>query len=109
METFIYKASGGFEAASKQINAHIDTEFKLNVVDNGDTTYINNKHFEFHTDLSLDEKTGMLTLKPSGIRMEHGDFNVEGTIDLKKDITLDLFIKGTKPNFNMLIAFAQKT
>lgn len=106
VETFIYKASGGFETASKQINAHIDTEFKLNVVDNGDTTYINNKHFEFHTDLSLDEKTGMLTLKSSGIRMEHGDFNIEGTIDLKKDITLDLFIKGTKPNFNMLIAFA---
>ena len=106
VETFIYKANGGFKTGSKQINAHIDTEFKLNVVDNGDTTYINNKHFEFHTDLSLDEKTGMLTLKPSGIRMEHGDFNIEGTIDLKKDITLDLFIKGTKPNFNMLIAFA---
>ena len=35
-------------------------------------------------------KTGMLTLKPSGIRMEHGIFNIEGTIDLKKDITLDL-------------------
>ena len=45
LQTFIYKASGGFETASKQINAHIDTEFKLNVVDNGDTTYINNKHF----------------------------------------------------------------
>ena len=106
VETFIFKASGGFKTGADQINAHIDTEFELNVVDNGDTTYINHKHFEFHTDLVLDEKTGMLTLKPSGIRMEHGDFNIEGTIDLKKDITLDLFIKGTKPNFNMLIAFA---
>ena len=38
--------------------------------------------------------------------MEHGDFDIQGAIDMEKDITLDLEIKGTKPNFNMLIAFA---
>ena len=106
VETFIYSANGGFKTDSKLINAHIDTEFELNVIDDGDTTYINHKHFEFHTDITLNEEEGLIVLKPSGIRMEHGDFNIEGVIDLNKDLTLDLEIKGTKPNFNMFIAFA---
>ena len=106
VETFIYSADGGFKTEGQLINAHIDTEFELNVIDDGDSTYINHKHFEFHTDITLNEKEGLLVLKPSGIRMEHGDFNIEGSIDVKNDLTLDLDIKGTKPNFDMLIAFA---
>ena len=106
VETFIYYAKGGFQTAGDLINAHIDTEFELNIVDNGDSTYIKRKHFEFHTDLSLNDKTGKLVFQPSGIRMEHGDFDIEGSIDLKNDVSLDLKIKGSKPNFDMLIAFA---
>ena len=106
LEAFVYSAKGGFQTAGELINAHIDTEFELNVVDNGDTTYIKHKHFEFHTDLSLNDQSGLLVLKPSGIRMEHGDFDIEGSIDLKNEATLDLAVKGTKPNFDMLIAFA---
>ena len=106
IEAFVYSAKGGFQTAGELINAHIDTEFELNVVDNGDTTYIKHKHFEFHTDLSLNDQSGLLVLRPSGIRMEHGDFDIEGSIDIKNEATLDLAVKGTKPNFDMLIAFA---
>ena len=38
--------------------------------------------------------------------MEHGDFNIEGSIDTKQNMLLDLNLKGTKPSFDMLIAFA---
>ena len=106
VETYIYSAKGGFQTDKDQIKAHIDTDFELNVIDNGDTTYINKKHFEFHTDVAYIEQTGLLTIEPSGIRMEHGDFDIQGSIDISKDLTLDLDIKGTKPNFDMLIAFA---
>ena len=106
VETYIYSARGGFKTNEKVINAHVDTDFELNVIDNGDTTYINKKHFELHTDVDYNEYTGLLTIQPSGIQMEHGDFDIQGTIDMEKDITLDLDIKGTKPNFDMLIAFA---
>ena len=78
----------------------------MNLIDNGDTTYIRHKHFELHTDVLLDQKTGLLTIEPSGVKMEHGDFDIEGSIDTKNDVDLDLKIKGTKPNFDMLIAFA---
>ena len=106
VETFIYNAEGGFQTSGDLINAHIDTEFELNVIDNGDTTYINKKHFEFHTDLAFNSKSQMLDLKPSGIKMEHGDFDLVGAIDLKNEVTLDLSISGKKSNFDMLIAFA---
>jgi hypothetical protein len=54
----------------------------------------------------LNEYTGILNIAPSSIAMENGDFEVEGSIDTQNDVHLNLFFKGTKPNFDMLIAFA---
>ncbi|AUP80491.1 AsmA family protein [Flavivirga eckloniae] len=106
VEKFIYTAKGGFRLKDSVIAGHIDTDFELNVIKNGDTTFISKKHFEVHTDVVFDEYTGILDIDPSGIVMENGDFELEGSIDTKKDMDLDLTINGTKPNFDMLIAFA---
>lgn len=106
IETLIYWARGGFETSPNHLAVHIDTEFELNVLDNGDTTFIRHKHFELHTDIDLNELTGILNIEPSGITMEHADFDLEGTVDTKNQMDLDLQIKGTKPNFDLLIAFA---
>ena len=106
VETFIYAAKGGFKTSEGLLNAHIDTDFNLNIFNNGDTTYIHDKHFEFHTDVTINDKTGMIVFAPSGIKMEHGDFELEGSLDTKNDMTIDLSVKGTKPNFDMFIAFA---
>ena len=106
VETYVYFADGGFKTSEGLINAHIDTDFNLNIFDNGDTTYIHDKHFEFHTDVTINDKTGMVVFQPSGITMEHGDFEIEGSLDTKNDMTVDLAINGTKPNFDMFIAFA---
>lgn len=106
VETYIYSGKGGFKKKNNHINAHIDTEFVLNVIKDQDTTYINKKHFEVHTDLDYNETTGVLAIKPSGIAMEHGHFELAGYLDTENDMDLDLSIKGTKPNFDMFIAFA---
>ena len=106
VETYIYHAEGGFQSKEAMINAHIDSEFELNVMDGGDTTFIKHKHFELHTDISIDNETGVIDIAPSGIVMEHGDFELVGSVDTKNDMTVDLAVKGTKPNFDMLIAFA---
>ena len=106
VEKFVHAGKGGFSQKNGVIAGHIDTDFELNVIKNGDTTFIHKKHFEVHTDLVFDENTGILNIQPSGIVMENGDFELEGTIDTKNDVDLDLSIKGTKPNFDMLIAFA---
>ncbi|MHA7059510.1 AsmA family protein [Aquimarina sp. M1] len=106
VEKFIYTGTGGFSQKDSIIAGHIDTDFELNVIKDGDTTFIHNKHFEVHTDLIFNEYTGILDIQPSGILMENGDFELEGAIDTKNDVDLDISIKGTKPNFDMLIAFA---
>ncbi|RKR12217.1 AsmA-like protein [Maribacter vaceletii] len=106
VEKFIYKGKGGFSQTDSIIAGHIDTDFELNVIKNGDTTFIHKKHFEVHTDVAFNEYTGILDIQPSGIVMENGDFELEGSIDTKNDVDLDLTIQGTKPNFDMLIAFA---
>lgn len=106
VEKFIYDGKGGFSIMDSIIAGHIDTELELNVIKDGDTTFIRKKHFEIHTDLVFNESTGILDIAPSGIAMENGDFELEGFIDTKNDVYLDLAIKGTKPNFDMLIAFA---
>lgn len=103
---FIYSAKGGFSIKDSVIAGHIDTDFELNVTKDSDTTFINKKHFELHTDVSFNETTGILNIAPSSIAMENGDFEVKGSIDTKNDVNLDLYFKGTKPNFDMLIAFA---
>ena len=106
VETFVYWAYGGFKLDDGSIDAHIDTEFELNLIQSGDTTYINHKHFEFHTDVSLNEETGILTIEPSGITIEHADFDIQGTIETINDMNLDIAIKGTKSNFDLFYAFA---
>ena len=106
VEKFIYTGKGGFSSKDQIIAGHIDTDFELNVIKEGDTTFIRKKHFEVHTDLTFNENTGILDIQPSGIVMENGDFELEGTIDTANDVDLNLYLKGTKPNFDMLIAFA---
>jgi hypothetical protein len=106
IETFISEAKGGFKKTNELITAHIDTALELNVLKNGDTTYIRHKHFEIHTDVTLDQKTGILSIQPSLVAMEHADFELAGSLDTKNDMTVDLSLKGKKSNFDMFIAFA---
>lgn len=106
VETMIYWAKGGFSTSERNTSAHVDSEFELNIIQAGDTTYFKHKHFEFHTDFHYDHDSGLLAFKPSGITMEHADFEVEGSIGTKQDMEMDLKIKGTKPSFDLFFAFA---
>ncbi len=106
VEKFIYTGTGGFSQQDSIIAGHVDMDLELNVIKEGDTTFIRKKHFEVHTDLVFNENNGILDIEPSGITMENGDFELEGSIDTENDVDLNLYIKGTKPNFDMLIAFA---
>ena len=106
VEKYVYSGLGGFSQKDSIIAGHIDTDFELHVIKDGDTTFIHKKHFEVHTDVAFNERTGILDIQPTSIVMENGDFELQGSIDTKNDVDLDLAIKGTKPNFDMLIAFA---
>ncbi|WP_046756597.1 AsmA-like C-terminal region-containing protein [Kordia jejudonensis] len=106
VEKFVYEGTGGFTLKDSIIAGHVDADLELNIIKNNDTTFIHKKHFEIHTDVEFNEDTGILDIFPSGIVMENGDFELEGAIDIKNDVDLDLIMRGTKPNFDMFIAFA---
>ncbi|MDP4588778.1 MAG: hypothetical protein NWS86_11430, partial [Flavobacteriales bacterium] len=63
VETMIYWAKGGFSASERNTAAHVDSEFELNIIQAGDTTYFKHKHFEFHTDFNYDHDSGLLAFK----------------------------------------------
>lgn len=106
VEAYIYWAEGGFKSTEGHVAAHIDTGFDLNIMIDGDTTFVKHKHIEFHTDVDFDERTGQLSIAPSDIVTEYADFDLTGTVNTKNKMDLDLEIKGTKPNFDLFIAFA---
>lgn len=106
IETFIFYGEGGFKKNKQRIDVHVNSEFKLNVIKAHDTTYIKNKYFEFDTDITYNDSSGLLTIAPTNLIMEHADFDLQGTINTKNKMDLDLAVKGTKSNFNTLIAFA---
>ncbi|MEO0403380.1 MAG: hypothetical protein AAF193_00775, partial [Bacteroidota bacterium] len=101
VEAYIYDGVGSFQTQDGVINAHLDSNFLLNIVNDGDTTYVHHKHFDVHTDLSFDENSGMLVIEPSDIKMENGDFKIEGSVDTKNDVDVDIEISGEKPNFDL--------
>lgn len=106
VETFIYWAESGFKTSGHLIDAHIDSEFELNIISGRDTSFVKHKHFELHTDVLFNELTGLLEIAPSGLKLENGDFEIRGSIETSDDNHLDLHINGSKSNFDMLIAFA---
>jgi hypothetical protein len=107
VEKFIYSGKGSFSAKDGIIAGHVDTDFELNVITEAIVPdFMKKKHFEIHTDVVFNQNTGILDIQPSGIKMENADFELKGSIDTKNDVDLDLYIKGAKPNFDMLIAFA---
>jgi len=72
----------------------------------GDTTLFRHKHIETDISLSFDQKTKFLRLPLGKLKLEDAAFNLSGTIDLAHDPIVDLRIRGDKPDFRQLFAFA---
>ena len=106
VETYIYLGNSSFEKNISTTSFHFDSKLKLDIWNNGEPTYFHDKALEIHSDATINNQTGKIDIKPSWITMEHGDFNLEGTIEPKNNMHLDLKLNGSKPSFNMLIAFA---
>ncbi len=105
-ETYIETASSKFKNAEGTLMIGVKSQFILNVINDGDSTIFKNKHLEANTELDYDKSSGMLTIKPSEIKLENGIFDVEGGINVLDEFDMDLRIHGNNPNFNLLIAFA---
>jgi hypothetical protein len=104
IDALIYKADAKF----KSVNGHVFTElisnFELNLLKDGDTTFLKHKHFDLNTSFDYSERNNIITIDPTTAKLEGSEFNLAGTIDLANEMFLDLNFYGNKRNFDLLIA-----
>ncbi|MCU0356820.1 MAG: AsmA-like C-terminal region-containing protein, partial [Cyclobacteriaceae bacterium] len=106
LEAFIDFARAKFKSTPNHITASIDSKFLFNVINKGDTTFIKHKHFELHTQVDFVEDQQLLVIQPSELKLEKAIFRMDGQVDMDDDMNLDIRFEGTKPNFDLFMAFA---
>ncbi len=100
------QANSFFHAEPNHMKFSLNSQFVLDVIQEGKPTFMVNKNFTTKIEMDYIEDEQVIVVKPSEFSLEHGDFGLAGKVDLDNDLDLDLSITGTKPNFDLLIAFA---
>ncbi len=106
IEAFVDDAESKFKTSPDHVMVSLDSRFLVNVLVDGDTTFIKHKHIDIHTQLDFSQVTQLLTIQPSELQLEKALFKMDGTIDFDDDMNLDLKFHGNKPNFDLFLAFA---
>jgi hypothetical protein len=106
IEAFIDDAKSRFKTSPHHVLVSLDSRFQMNVIANGDTTFVKHKHFDIHTQLDFDQDTKILTIQPSELKLEKALFKMDGKIDFDDDMNMDVKFHGNKPNFDLFLAFA---
>lgn len=106
IDALIARADAKFTTKPEHTYVYFDAQFEMNVIKEGDTTFIKHKHFDLHTQLDYLTEEQTLSFQPTTINLENSAFDLEGKIDLKNDMYLDLLFSGNKKNFDLLIAMA---
>ncbi|CAG5083198.1 AsmA family protein [Parvicella tangerina] len=105
-DVFVNDATSNFKTSNDRLQMFLDSKFIVTYIDNGDTTFIHDKHFDVHTEIDYLSDEEILEIVPSEIALEGALFKMEGIIDFANEMYLDLKFHGEKPNFDLLMAFA---
>lgn len=105
-DAFVYEADAKFSKSPEHIFIFFDSKFELNLIDSGDTTFIKHKHFELHTKLDFRTKEEILTLERTQIKLENSEFEMEGSVNFKDEVNLDIQLSGNKDNYDLIFAAA---
>ena len=105
-DALINDADAKFVTSPEHVYVFFDSKFELNIIDKGDTTFIKHKHFELNTKLDYRTLDEVLTFQPTKIQLENSEFEIEGSIDFKDDVNLDIELRGNKENYNLIFAMA---
>ncbi len=106
IEAFISDANSKFETSPEKVIAACNARFVLNLIKDGDTTFLKHKHIDLDTQLDFLKGKDIMTIQPTTVHLEESEFNMSGSIDFLKDLYLDLEFNGNKPNFELLFAMA---
>lgn len=106
IDAYVYNADAIFSTSPHHVFTSLESKFELNLILDGDTSFIKHKHFELDTELDFITDNNLLTIKPTMVKLEGTDFNMEGTLNLGNDGLIDMHFDGKKENFELLIAMA---
>lgn len=104
-EVFIENIKSDFAISDDKVEASLDSRMLFNLIIDGDTSFLHDKHLSLSTALNYDLEKEFLVLSPSELMIEKASFLMEGSVDVKNDLNLDLSFSGQKPNFDLFLAF----
>lgn len=104
-EVFVESIKSNFSIDNDNVEASLNSRILFNLIIDGDTSFLHDKHLSINTRLTYDLKNQFLTLSPSELIIEKASFLMEGSVDVKNDLYLDLSFSGQKPNFDLFLAF----
>ena len=102
----IHNADTYFKMTETHTYGSFSSQFVLDVIDNGDTTFLSNKDIGFSTDIIFENAAELLIINPTHVRIDGAVLDVKGSINFIEDMFLDLDLSGNKPNFDLLLALA---
>lgn len=106
IDAFIDDADAEFSTKPEHTYVFLDAQFELSLIQGGDTSFIQHKHFDVHTKFDYLSLKEVLNIQPTTINFENSEFALEGSVDFKNDLELDLLINGNKKNFDLITALA---
>lgn len=105
-DVFFNYTDVGLKSNDDHLYFSIDGDFKLSIIDRGDTSFINNKSFDVEAKLDYFSKTEILKVGKSFIDIDGARFDFIGEVDVFNDVNLDLDFSGRKKDFSLFIALA---
>ena len=106
VETYIKNATSRFRNSDETLMIGLESQLLLNVIVDGDSTFLTQKEFDARTELDYDREGGILTIQPTEIKLKNAVFKVGGQVDVSDDFNVDIDINGNNPDFSLLIALA---
>lgn len=106
IDALVYNADAKFTTSPQHTHVFFDSQFELNIIKNGDTTFIKHKHFDIHTKLDFLTEVQLLSIQPTTIQLENSEFDMQGSIDFRNNMNLDLLFSGNKDNFDLILAMS---
>jgi AsmA-like C-terminal region/AsmA family len=104
--THIDRIQSSFTDNDQLMDGTFDGNYIVDFTRPGDTTLLRHKHVSTDIRFSYAKATRLLTLPEVRLQVEKALFNLNGTVDLMHDNTVDLTFAGDRPDFKQLFSFA---
>jgi len=100
----ILKADAYLSMIDDELHMGLASKLYLHHYTSGSTSWF--RKLPFALDCEMTINNGLVTILPSTLAVDAGKLDLQGSLDLEKDLLLDLKVSGRKKNFDTFIAFA---